>query len=101
MTYSSRRQSNVGKSAGSAFLAKAAVAVLLAAMLACCTVYDVRMRERQHDEDAQACTGSGYKPGTNEFAKCLQDHDLTRMRATLLDGGSKTCTPAAGATTCN
>jgi hypothetical protein len=88
-------------SAGSAFLAIAAVAILLAATLAGCTLYDLRMRERQHAEDVQACTGSGYKPGTNEFAKCLQDHDLTRMRATLLDGGSKTCTTSAGATTCN
>jgi hypothetical protein len=88
-------------SAGSAFLARAAVAILLAATLACCTLYDVRMRERQHAEDMQACTGSGYKPGTNEFAKCLQDHDLTRMRATLLDGGSRTCSTSAGATTCN
>jgi hypothetical protein len=90
----------MGKSAGSTVLARAALAVLLAATLACCTLYDVRMRERQHAEDTQACTDSGYKPGTNEFAKCLQDHDLTRMRATL-DGGSKTCTPSAGATNCN
>jgi len=87
-------------SAGSAFLARATVAILLAATLAGCTLYDLRTRERQHADDVQACTGSGYKPGTNEFAKCLQDHDLTRMRATLLDGGTRTCTPSPG-TTCN
>jgi hypothetical protein len=88
-------------SAGSTFHARAAVAILLAATLAGCTVYDLRMRERQHAEDVEACTGAGFKPGTNEFAKCLQDHDLTRMRATLIDGGSKTCATSAGATTCN
>ena len=91
----------MGKSsAGSACLARAAVAILLASTLACCAMYDVRMCERQHAEDEQACTGSGYKPGTNEFAKCLQDHDLTRMRSTLRDGGSK-CSTAEGATSCN
>jgi hypothetical protein len=67
------------KSAGSAFLPGAAIAVLLSATLAGCTAYDLTMRERQHAEDAQACSGSGYKPGTNEFAKCLQDHDLMRI----------------------
>lgn len=78
--------------AGSGFFAGATTAVLLAATVAGCTVYDLTMRERQHAEDTQACTGAGYKPGTNEFAKCLQDHDLTRMHATVNAGGSRTCT---------
>ena len=88
------------KTAGVGFPASAAIATLLAATLGGCTPFDVVMRERQHAGDEQACTGSGYKPGTNQFVKCMQDRDLTRMRATLIDSGSKTCTTSER-TTCN
>jgi hypothetical protein len=75
------------KSAGIGFPAGAAIAVLLAATLAGCsfTPYDVMMRERQHAEDEQACTSSGNKPGTNQFAKCMQERELARMRGTFID----------------
>jgi hypothetical protein len=89
------------KSAGIRFPARAAIAVLLAATLGGCAAYDVRMRERQQAEDEQACTGSGYKPGTNDFAKCLQDRNLVRMRTTFGDGGSNTCTTLGRTTACN
>jgi hypothetical protein len=74
------------KSAGAAgFRIGAAVIVLLPATLGGCAFapYDVFMRERQHTEDEQACTNSGYKPGTNPFAKCVQDRELTRMRGLI------------------
>jgi hypothetical protein len=64
------------------------IAVLMTATLAGCTAYDVSMRERQHAADEQACTSAGHKPGTNDFAKCLQDRDLMRTRATFGDSVS-------------
>jgi hypothetical protein len=73
------------KAAGSRFSARVAVAVLLAATLAGCALYDVRMRESQRAEDEQVCTVAGHKPGTNEFATCLQERQLFRMRGALSD----------------
>jgi hypothetical protein len=57
------------------------VAAILSAPLAGCgsTPYDLLMSDRQHAQDEQACTGAGFKPGTNQFAKCMQDHDIARM----------------------
>jgi hypothetical protein len=78
---------NVSHAAGAAIgacsfaAAKGVIVVLITALLTGCAFYQARMLERQRAEDEQACTGSGYKQGTNEFAKCLQDYDLTRMRA--------------------
>jgi hypothetical protein len=89
------------KSADSRFPGRAAISILLAAILSGCAAYDVRMRERQYTEDEQACTGSGYKPGSNDFAKCLQDRNLIRMRATLSEGGSNTCTTLGRTMACN
>jgi hypothetical protein len=62
--------------------AKGVIAVLLTASVAACAVYDIRTTERLRAEDEQACVGSGYKPGTNQLAKCLQDHNLMRMPTT-------------------
>jgi hypothetical protein len=58
--------------------ARGLIAILLTGSLAGCALYDIRRRESQRAEDEQACASSGYKPGTNQFAKCLQDRDLTR-----------------------
>jgi hypothetical protein len=60
-------------------VARGAIAVLLTASLASCAVYDIKRIESQRAEDEQACASSGYKPGTNPFAECLQDRDLARM----------------------
>jgi hypothetical protein len=60
-------------------VARGAIAVLLTVSLAGCVLYDIKRVESQRAEDEQACASSGYKPGTNPFAKCLQDHDLARM----------------------
>jgi hypothetical protein len=62
--------------------ARCLIAILLTGSLAGCALYDIRRRESQRAEDEQACASSGYKPGTNQFAKCLQDRDLTRMPTT-------------------
>jgi hypothetical protein len=58
------------------------IAVLLAASLAGCVLYDIGRIESQRSEDERACASSGYKPDTNQFAKCMQDHDLARMPTT-------------------
>jgi hypothetical protein len=62
--------------------ARGVIAVMLTASLAGCVLYDIRKIESQRADDEQACASSGYKPGTNQFAKCLQDHDLMRMPTT-------------------
>jgi hypothetical protein len=62
--------------------ARGVIAVLLTASLADCALYDIRKVESQRAEDEQSCASSGYKPGTNQFAKCLQDRDLARMPTT-------------------
>jgi hypothetical protein len=62
--------------------AKGVIAILLTASLAGCVLYDIRRIESQRSEDEEACASSGYKPGTNQFAKCMQDHDLARMPTT-------------------
>lgn len=56
-------------------------AAILSAMLAGCgtTPYDLMINDRQHAQDEQSCTAAGFKPGTNLFAKCMQDHGLARM----------------------
>jgi hypothetical protein len=63
---------------------------ILSAMLAGCgtTPYDLVMSDRQHAEAEQACTGAGFKPGTNQFAKCMQDRDLARMHLAPSDSVS-------------
>jgi hypothetical protein len=81
-------------SAGFPGAARGVIAVLLTASLAGCAFYEARMLEGQRAGDEQACTGAGYKPGTNEFAKCLEDHDLMRMRRA---DEVRELTPAAGA----
>jgi hypothetical protein len=59
--------------------ARGVVAIILIASLGGCALYDIRRTESQRVEDERACASSGYKPETNQFAKCLQDHDLARM----------------------
>jgi uncharacterized lipoprotein YajG len=56
-------------------------AAVLSALLAGCgsTPYDLAVRDRQHAQAEQACTSAGFKVGTNQFATCMQDHDLARM----------------------
>ncbi len=67
------------KSAGIGFPARAAaIAALLAAALAGCTAYELATSDRLHAEDEQACTSAGRKPGTNGFAKCMQERELRR-----------------------
>lgn len=62
------------------FLAAAGAAVLSALLAGCGTTpYDLAMNDRRHAQDEQACAGAGVKPGTNQFAKCMQDRNLARM----------------------
>ena len=62
------------------FLTAVGAAILSAPLAGCgSTPYDFVMNDRQHAQDEQACAGAGFKPGTNEFAKCMQDPDLARM----------------------
>jgi hypothetical protein len=70
----------------SLFLATIGGAVLSATLAGCGTTpYDLAMNHRQRAEDEKVCTGAGFKPGTNQFEKCLQDRSLTRMRPTPSD----------------
>jgi hypothetical protein len=72
-----------------AFLAALAAAALSVALASCGTTpYDIAMSDRQHAEDEQACKDSGFKPGTNQFEKCMQDRHLTRMHLTPSDSVS-------------
>jgi hypothetical protein len=41
--------------------------------------------EELHREDEAACTGYGFKPGTNDFANCLQRESLARRYAIQAD----------------
>jgi hypothetical protein len=62
------------------FLTIIGVAILSAPLAGCgSTPYDLVMSDRQHAQDEQACAGASFKPGTNQYAKCMQDHDLARM----------------------
>jgi hypothetical protein len=74
--------------ARSSAAARGVAVVLLAALLSGCVYYQARMLDRQRAEDEEACKGAGFRPGTNEFAKCLQDHDLARMRAVSTRSGN-------------
>lgn len=63
-------------------------AVSLAIVLGGCgtTPYDVMKNERQHAESEQACTAAGFRPGTNQFAICMQDRNaLVHMPVTSSD----------------
>jgi hypothetical protein len=71
------------------FLAAAGAAILSVTLTSCGTTpYDLVMSDRQHAEAEQACTGAGFKPGTNQFAKCMQEHDLARMHLMPGDNAS-------------
>jgi predicted small lipoprotein YifL len=76
-------------SARKVFLEALAAAVLSVALTGCGTTpYDIAMSDRQHAEDEQACRDSGFKSGTNQFEKCMQDRHLARMRLTPSDSVS-------------
>jgi hypothetical protein len=77
-----------GIGAGLLAAARGMVVVLLTALLSGCAYYQARMLDRQRAEDEQACKDAGFRPSTNEFAKCLQDHDLTRIRAASTKSGN-------------
>jgi hypothetical protein len=71
------------------FLAAIGAVVLSATLTGCGTTpYDVAMSDRQRVEAEQICATAGFKPGTNQFAKCMQDHDLARMHVTPSDNVS-------------
>jgi predicted small lipoprotein YifL len=73
----------------SSFLAVIGVAVLSASLAGCgSTPYELVMSDRQHAEDEKVCTGAGFKPGTNQYEKCLQDQNLARMRRTAGDAAA-------------
>ncbi len=62
------------------FLAAIGVAILSAMLGGCGTTpYDLAMSDQQRTEAEQACTGAGFKRGTNQFVTCMQDRDLARM----------------------
>jgi hypothetical protein len=46
--------------------------LLLLALSACASAEEIRQ------QDARQCTGYGFKPGTPEFAQCLQRENLAR-----------------------
>jgi hypothetical protein len=72
-----------------ALLVAVGAATLSVAFAGCGTTpYDLVMRDRQRGEDEQACTGAGFKPRTNQFEKCMQDHDLARMDLKPSDAAS-------------
>jgi hypothetical protein len=68
------------------FLAAVGAAVLSVTLDGCGTApYELAVSDRQRAEDEKVCAGSGLKPGTNQFEKCLQDQTLTRMHPTPSD----------------
>jgi hypothetical protein len=71
------------------FLVAIGAAILSAALMGCgSTPYDLVMSDRQRAEAEKACTGAGFRPGTNQFARCLQDRSVTRTHITPDDNVS-------------
>jgi hypothetical protein len=76
-------------SACKAYIAAIGAAVISVVLAGCgSTPYDLVRRDRQHSEDERLCAGAGFKPGSNQFATCMQDQDLARMRPTTSDSVS-------------
>ncbi|HZB90541.1 MAG TPA: hypothetical protein VE397_03805 [Stellaceae bacterium] len=59
-------------------VARAALLLALLAPLAACVTPD-ELRQ----QDQATCAGYGFKPGTNDFANCLQRESLARRYGTL------------------
>lgn len=62
------------------FLTIVAAAIVSGLLNGCGTTpYDLVMTDQKHAQDTQACQAAGIKPDTNQFAKCMQEHELARM----------------------
>lgn len=57
---------------GNRMMLAAALALALAGLTACVSPEELRR------EDEAACASFGFKPGTNDFAGCLQRESLAR-----------------------